>query len=380
MNSLARLLCCITIIVLIVFLGMISYDIDSISISSFDDDIDSISISSFDDDILHDNSSAAAGIQIPNSLIIDEVNDCRASVYTNLTEWKHEIYNNEHSFKIWDLNNDDDQNIIYVVIGLINTEPDKSVKQLTLSLVSYEELVSTTLLGCFKASNASQSNYNRWVCSFSFNDLQAGLYNVSIRGNVCIDNDQNRMWAMASLGLRQGLRFEILTHYLYQIRVSYHITFDTQLLAANPSCNFSHELAMKEKGHARWRKQILEEESIIRKYWYNDTFIWSNSICNYRDIRPRDFVLNLKRKNIKSVTLIGDSLTRHMFNELEDYFRGCYYYHSSSSSTSSSHHHHQELPLSGWRSIHCATLIEKQWENGQIGTELRVDGYCLPNG
>ena len=94
-----------------------------------------------------------------------------------MTEWKHEIYNNEHSFKTWDLKND--QNIIYVVIGLKNTEPDKAIKQLTVSLVSYEELVSTTLLGCFKASNASQSSYNRWVCSFSFNDCIL-VYTMSV--------------------------------------------------------------------------------------------------------------------------------------------------------------------------------------------------------
>ena len=117
MNSLARLLCCITIIVVIVITyiilinptlkantTLISYDIDSIS---------------FDDDILQVNNynstaaAAAAGIEIPDSLIIDEINDCRASVYTNLTEWKNEIYNDEHSFKTWDLKND--QNIIKMI-------------------------------------------------------------------------------------------------------------------------------------------------------------------------------------------------------------------------------------------------------------------------
>ena len=220
------------------------------------------------------------------------------------------------------IQNGSDIGYLFVVIGKPKNESDESIKELEVSLISAEELVPTSLVSCFKVGTISHSDLNRWVCTFSYyNDLHEGLYNVSIRGDVCNDiNEVDRLWSMASLGVRQGLRYEILTHYLYQINVSTSILYNVQNYSNKPSCNFSHEALMSQYGNPRWRKMLSSEENIIKKYWFNDTLynLWENNICNYRDIRPKELMLKLKMKNIRVdrfiITRICDKLIESVMN------------------------------------------------------------------
>ena len=304
---------------------------DTKRIYDINDNTIDIDMSEFvNDNILINDINEFKGIysNIPDTLIFDEINFCRASVYLNLMNWKNNNndYQNQTFMKLdLKIQNGSDIGYLFVVIGKPKNESDELIKELEVSLISAEELVPTSLVSCFKVGTISHSDLNRWVCTFSYyNDLHEGLYNVSIRGEVCNDiNEVDRLWSMASLGVRQGLRYEILTHYLYQINVSTYILHNVQNYSNKPSCNFSHEALMSQYGNPRWRKMLSSEDNLIKKYWFNDTLynLWENNICNYRDIRPKEFVMNLKMKNISSVILIGDSLTRHMFNEFEDYFR-----------------------------------------------------------
>ena len=72
MNSLPRLLCyfTITVVIAITFIILIDTKLKA-STTLINYDIDSISIRNFDDDILQVN------CYIADSLIVDEINDCR---------------------------------------------------------------------------------------------------------------------------------------------------------------------------------------------------------------------------------------------------------------------------------------------------------------
>jgi len=205
-----------------------------------------------------------------------------------------------------------------LMIG-VNNQNDEAISMIV-SLISKLEIVPTYEGFCRKTQMTI-------ICWYHFQSLSfTGLYNISIRSNFCQIPSNLTMtyhWPLESLGISFGGKLETVTKYLYQINVTSNAT-SKEYIDDIPSCTFDHENKLSSIGNPRWSKNLLinDDEKEIRKIWYNDSYIWGNDLCIYKSIKPIDFVKSLKSKGIRSILLVGDSLSRYIFNDFEDYFKG----------------------------------------------------------
>ena len=208
--------------------------------------------------------------------------------------------------------------------------------QVDLSLISHKSLIAPKLKSCSEIK--SNSSNIRYACSYSITFTETGIYNVSMRGDYfLIPTKVSSTGPFDGLGDYMGRFRELRTLGLQQIVVrKNHLkiakggsSFSVQVNNALPYCTFQHELQMWQQGlgNQQWKRVVpgmdIETERSLRKLWYNDTYIWSNDICQYRPFSGENILDAMDRKNISKVLFVGDSLTRFMWGDFEDQFSHC---------------------------------------------------------
>ena len=195
------------------------------------------------------------------------------------------------------------------------------------ALISSAAILRTTHEFCMESTMFGTSGD---VCAFSFLIAEAGVYNISIRGDAC-PVDGNFAFPLASLGYAFGRDKQVRTRSQFQILSC--LTKECALggvppdFGYTPRCSFQHEYQMRNSpflANPRWRKRpwVSKIATDLQRVWYNDTYFWGNELCHDHTYAPDEWSLIMASQNVTSVLLIGDSLTRFMFDDFEDFFSG----------------------------------------------------------
>jgi hypothetical protein len=204
------------------------------------------------------------------------------------------------------------------------------ILQVDMSLISYNSIIAPKLEQCFPYKG---NNNIQFVCTYTVTFTETGNYNVSLRGDFFLVPDMvNSTGAFDGLGDYMGRFRELRSLQLQQIVVQKgrlkSSRANTSFSNSNlPFCTFKHEMQMRQgNGDPQWKRlpdMSIQDESRLRKIWYNDSYIWVNNICRYKPFTGDEILEEMDKKNISKILLVGDSLSRFMWGDFEDQFSHC---------------------------------------------------------
>ena len=218
-----------------------------------------------------------------------------------------------------------------VVVALRGARKPPSHMELT--LVSDAAIVSATWLGCEAIGVEALPAARVRACRFRFLAPEPSTYALDLRSDVCrIAEPAQGADAWAGHGFQFGREAEVrFAHRAATLRVvadeddsSSRVRRERTL----PACTFAHDaLLAAGEGAPRWRDSsaAATDKGAAHwrsKYWYDDKYWWGSDLCAHRPPSGAELARCAARQGVRSIKLVGDSLTRHMFNELEDLFSG----------------------------------------------------------
>lgn len=220
---------------------------------------------------------------------------------------------------------------LVVAVGEKATEV-RSPLDMDLQLISYEAIIPARSMGCLRDPAGTLR-----LCRFAFQLSEHGTYNLSMRANDCRVTwyeGQSFLWPMASLGFQYGRYRELRTPGLYSISTPAPVeaAFSNAIIQqahsamslSLPACTFAHEELLRQGiGNPRWRRTpwlSAADHQQLTELWYNDSYSWGNDVCLYKPYSSADFIKKMNRQNMKTIMMIGDSLVRFSFDDMEDMF------------------------------------------------------------